>query len=58
MGHSPPCSSVHGLPREEYWSELPFLTPEDLPNAGKPGSLESPALAGGFFTLVREVHCL
>ena len=26
--------------RQEYWSGLPFLTPEDLPNLGiKPGSL-------------------
>ena len=37
-----------GLPRLEYWSELPFPSPGDLPDPGiKP---ESPALAGGFFT--------
>ena len=37
-----------GFSRQEYWSELPFPTPEDLPNPGiKP---KSPALAGGFFT--------
>ena len=46
---SPPDSSVHGFPRQEYWSGLPFPTPGDLP---KPGieleSLMSPALAGGF----------
>ena len=37
--------------REEYWSELPFPPPGDLPNPGiKPTSLASPALAGGFFT--------
>ena len=36
--------------RQEYWSGLPFATPEDLPNPGiKPTSLASPALAGGFF---------
>ena len=36
------------FPRQEYWSELPFPTPGDLPDPGiKP---ESPALAGGFFT--------
>ena len=37
-----------GFPRQEYWSGLPFLHPEDLPDAG----IEpvSPALAGGFFT--------
>ena len=35
----------------EYWSELPFLTPGELPNPGiKPTSLTSPALAGRFFT--------
>ena len=37
--------------RQEYWSEVPFPTPGDLPNPGiKPASLKSPALAGGFFT--------
>ena len=45
---SQPGSSVHGIPRQEYWSGLPFPTPGDLFNAGiEP---ESPALAGGFFT--------
>ena len=38
-----------GLPRQEYWSGLPFPSPGDLPDAGtKP---TSPALAGGFFTI-------
>jgi len=43
-----------GLPRQEYWSGLPFPSPRDLP---KPGiELTSPALqafpcfAGGFLT--------
>ena len=37
-----------GFPRQEYWSELPFPFPGDLPNPGiEP---ESPALAGRFFT--------
>ena len=37
-----------GLPRQEYWSGLPFPSPGDFPNPGlKPGS---PALAGGFLT--------
>ena len=37
-----------GFPRQEYWSGLPFPSPEDLPSPGiKP---VSPALAGGFFT--------
>ena len=37
--------------RQEYWSGLPFPTPEDLPGPGmEPTSLVSPPLAGGFFT--------
>ena len=40
-----------GLPRYEYWSGLPFPTPEDFPDPGiEPLSLASPALAGRFFT--------
>ena len=40
-----------GFSRQEYWGELPFLPPWDLPNPGiEPMSLASPALAGGFFT--------
>ena len=40
-----------GFPRQEYWSELPFPSPGDLPDPGiKPMSLASPALAGGLFT--------
>ena len=36
------------FPRQEYWNELPFLSPEDLPDPEiKPAS---PALTGGFFT--------
>ena len=35
---------------QEYWSELPFPSPRDLPDSGiKPTSLASPALAGRFF---------
>ena len=37
--------------RQEYWRELQFPSPGDLPNPGiEPGSLMSLALAGGFFT--------
>ena len=37
--------------RQEYRSGLPFPTPRDLPDpVTKPASVESPALAGGFFT--------
>ena len=40
-----------GFPRQEYWSELPFSTPGDLPNPGiEPTSLMSLPLAGRFFT--------
>ena len=40
-----------GFHRQEYWSGLPFPTPEDLPDPGiKPVSPASPALAGRFFT--------
>ena len=49
-----PVAIVHeaslsmGFSRQEYWSGLSFLSPEDLPNPGiKP---VSSALAGGFFT--------
>ena len=36
--------------RQEYWSRLPFPTPEDLPNPGIEPT--SPALAGRFLTPV------
>ena len=39
-----------GLPRQEYWSGLPFPSPRDLPNPGiKPTSLATSALAGRSF---------
>ena len=51
MDCSPPGSFVQGIDRQEYWSRVPFLPPEDLPNSGiELTSLDSPALAGGFFT--------
>ena len=41
------------LPRQEYWSGLPFPPAGDLPDSRtKPVSPASPALAGGFFTIV------
>ena len=47
--HQTPLSM--GFPRQEYWSELPFPSPGDVPDPGViPVSLVSPALAGGFFT--------
>ena len=40
-----------GFLRKEYWSGLPFPTPEDLPDPGfEPASLVTPALEGVFFT--------
>ena len=37
--------------KQEYWSELPFPPPGDLPDLGmEPASLVSPALPGRFFT--------
>ena len=40
-----------GFSRQEYWSELPFPTPGDLPDLGiEPASLSFPALTGRFFT--------
>ena len=30
--YNPSGSSVHGFPRQEYWSGLPFPPPRDLPN--------------------------
>ena len=34
MDCGPPGSSVHGIPRQEYWSGLPFPSPGDLPDPG------------------------
>ena len=41
-----------GFARQEYWSELPFPSPGDLPDPGiKPMSLKSPALKADFLPL-------
>ena len=43
VAHQAPLSM--GLPRQEYWCGLPFLSLEDLPDPGtKPKFLASPAL--------------
>ena len=48
LSHQAPL--VMGFPRQEYWRELPFPSPGDLPDPGiEHASLMSPALAGGFF---------
>ena len=45
-GHQTPASM--GFPRQEYWSALPFPSPEDLPDPGiEPGS---PALQADALT--------
>ena len=39
-----------GVSRQDYWSELPFASPEDLPDPGtEPKSPASQSLAGRFF---------
>ena len=48
MDCSPPGSSVHGISHQENRSGLPLPSPEALPDLEI--KLESPALAGGFFT--------
>ena len=49
VAHQAPLSVE--FPRQEYWSGLPLLPLEDLPDTGiKASSFVSPALAGGFFT--------
>ena len=49
IAHQAPLSM--GFSRQEYWSELPFPPPGELPNPGiKPASPVSPASADGFFT--------
>ena len=51
MDCSPPGTSVHGIFQTRILEWLPLHTPGDLSDRGiKPESLESPALADGFFT--------
>ena len=42
-----PVFSVHGFPRQEYWSGLSFPSPGDIAD---PGSNSHLLLSGGFFT--------
>ena len=48
------ASLAMGVPRQEYWSALPFPPPGDLPDPGiKLASLalqKLSCIAGGFFT--------
>ena len=45
MDCSPQGSAVHGISQAKILSELPFPSPEDLPDSGI-----NPASPGGFFT--------
>ena len=48
---APQASLSMGVPRQEYWSGLPFPSPGDLPGPRiEPVYPASPALAGRFFT--------
>ena len=61
VDHSPPGPFAHGIPRHEYWSELPFPPSGDLPDPEiEPVSLMSPALGGRFFTtsVTWEAHLI
>ena len=52
MDWSPPGSSVHEIFQAGIMSWWPFPPPGDLLDPGiEPVSLESPALAGGFFAI-------
>ena len=41
-----------GVPRQEYWSGLPFPSPGDLPNLGI--KLRFPALQGDLYGLIHQ----
>ena len=50
--HAPPSM---GFSRQEYWSGVPFPSPEDLPNPGKMTNLDS-TLKSRDITLPTKVH--
>ena len=59
MDWSSPCSSVHRIVRQEYWSGLLCPPPGNRPDPGiEPASLIPPASAGRFLTpsTTWEVH--
>ena len=43
-----------GVPRQKYWSGLPFLSPRDLPDPGT--ELVSPTLTGRFFSTAPQPY--
>ena len=57
VAHQAPLST--GFSRQEYWSELPCLSPGNLPHPEiEPTSLTSAALAGRFLPLASPVKSL
>ena len=57
VGHQAPLSME--ISRQKYCNGLPFPPPGDLPDSGiKPVSLESPAMADGFFTWEPKIRGL
>ena len=59
MDCSLPGSSVHGIFQARILEWVAIPTPGDLPDPEiEPMSLESPALAGGFFTTLTNVKPL
>ena len=61
VDYSPPGSFARGIPRHEYWSELPCPPSGDLPDPEiEPVSLTSPVLGGRFFTtsVTWEAHLI
>ena len=57
VAHQAPLSMEFS--QQEYWNGLSFPSPGDLPHPGiEPGSFESPALAGGFFTIILREKAL
>ena len=57
MDCSLPYFSVHGISRQEYWSELPFPSPGNLPDSGiKPASPASQQVFFFFFFFKSPNH--
>ena len=55
--HRPPGSSVHGILKMWILEWVAMPSSRDLPDPGvEPMSLMSPALAGGFFTIITALE--
>ena len=56
VAHQVPLSM--GLSRQEYWSGLPFPSPEGLPHPGiEPTCVASLALTGRFYATIYVYMC-